>query len=193
MRVLFTLLLFYALGAQAQELDKDVLQQVLDGEVYVMTEPREGSRIGRVHAAVYIDAPTSIIWQAMTQCDESIEFVPRMKICEEIEAEGSRHVIRHEIKYFKLWPRQKYVFEADFVDEQQVDFRRLSGDLKHLEGQWRLERQAAGGTLVRYWVDMDPGGFVPKRLVRRALRKDLPELMNALREHVQEQVEEGLR
>ena len=60
----------------------------------------------------------------------------------------------------------------------------MRGSLQRLDGTWWLEPLAPDKTLVFYSVDLDPGFLVPQFLVRRALRKDLPKVLAALRNRV---------
>jgi hypothetical protein len=158
------------------------------GEIIVTSESATDVPRGRFHAAVQIAAEPEAIWAVMTDCARAPSFVPNLKRCERVEAaaDGTWEVLRHEVKYLWLWPRIRYVFRADYRRPQRIDFRRVSGDLKEQEGSWVLERLADGtGTIVGYEVYLDPGTWVPRSIVQRALARDLPALMSALRTRVQ--------
>ena len=62
----------------------------------------------------------------------------------------------------------------------KVSIERISGDLRILRGSWELKSDG-DYTIAHYMVDLAPGFWVPKWIVRGALRKDLPRMLRALR------------
>ncbi len=166
----------------------EVTARLASGEIVVAESPSAGTQRGRVRAAVRIAADPEAIWKVMTNCARAPEFVPNLRHCEVLEAaaDGSWEVLRHEVKYLWLWPRLHYVFRADYRRPERVDFRHVSGDFKEQEGSWILRRLPdTAHTIVGYEVYLDPGFRVPQSIVRRALAKDLPALLSALRNRVQ--------
>ncbi len=158
------------------------------GDIIVTSDSPTDVPRGRIHAAVQIAAEPEAIWVVMTDCARAPSFVPNLKRCELLEAarDGTWEVLRHDVKYLWLWPRIHYVFRAEYRRPQRIDFRRVSGDLKEQEGSWILEPLPDGRhTIVGYEVYLDPGIWVPRSIVRRALARDLPALLSALRTRVQ--------
>ena len=143
----------------------------------------------RVEAMILIPRPAEHIWEVMVDCERAPEFVPNMRRCEVVERarDGSWELIEHEIKYRWFAPKTTYRFKADYVPQQRIHFKRVSGDLRQLEGDWGLFPfpVESGMVLVSYSVFIDPGRLVPEFLVRRALQRDLPELMLALKKRVE--------
>lgn len=158
------------------------------GDVVVQSEERGGT--GRVVAMVLIDRHVTAIWRVMLDCDGAPQFVPNMKRCAVLERapDESWEIIEHEIKYRWFTPKTVYRFKAEYTPLERVHFERIDGDLRELVGDWVLTplRDRGHPVLVSYSVFIDPGALVPDFLVRRALRKDLPELMRALRDRVGE-------
>ena len=156
------------------------------GEILVNVVGR-GEFEGRVQAAVLIHADRQHIWTVMTDCAAAPEFIPGVLSCERIDGsdDGQQEVFQQEVKYSWYMPRLTYTFELDYFPYQQIDFRRLKGSPKVLEGSWWLEESSPGKTRVFYSLYLEPGFPVPKPLVRRALRKDLPKVLAALRQRVE--------
>ena len=148
----------------------------------------QGEFEGRVQAAVLIDADREHIWSVMTDCPSAPEFIPGVLSCERIGGrDGSnREVFKQDVKYSWYIPKLTYTFELDYFPYRQIDFRRLKGRPKVLEGSWWLEQTPQGQTRVFYSLYLEPGFLVPKPLVRRALRKDLPKVLAALRQRVED-------
>jgi uncharacterized protein YndB with AHSA1/START domain len=185
-----------ALGAQSDWLSEPGVQQRLAiGEVVVET----GAAIdpaaprGRVRAAVRIPAPAEAVWSVMTNCSEAPYYVPGLERCRRVDAapDGRWEDIEHEVRYSRLLPTVRYVFRAQYQRPHRMDFHRISGDLKEEAGTWLLtETPDRAATVVEYDIYLDPGFWIPQFLVRRMLRKDVPEVLSGLRERV---VEDGRR
>jgi hypothetical protein len=115
--------------------------------------------------------------------------VPGLKLCRRIDAapDGSWEDIEHEVRYSWLLPAVHYVFRAHYDRPHRVDFRRISGDLKTVEGTWLLTQTSeATATVVEYQVYVDPGFWTPQFLVTQMLRKDVSAVLSGLRERVKE-------
>lgn len=157
--------------------------QLERGEVVLLVaEERVGATAS---AAVLIRAPARRVWSVMTDCARAPEFVPHLRSCQVIERGEDRRVVEHRVKPYPLLPELTYRFEERWEDRHRIVFHRTGGDLKAMEGAWELEPEG-GRTLVRYRLSMDPGFLVPRWAVRRALREDLPRLLEALRDRVED-------
>ena len=172
-------------------LDPAVEQRLARGEVVVETATAadpERPR-GAVRAAVLIRARPEDIWSVMTDCRQTVTFVPGLKVCRRIAAapDGRWENIEQEVRYAWYLPTVRYVFRADYDRPRRIDFRRISGDLKEEEGTWLLSPAPDGSaTLVEYQMYLDPGFWIPQALVARSLRNDLPAALLGLRERVQQ-------
>ncbi|MEZ5498679.1 MAG: SRPBCC family protein [Steroidobacteraceae bacterium] len=154
------------------------------GDVVFEGESAKG-RSGRARAAIMIDASPAQIWRIMTDCAAAPEFVPRLTRCTVIEhvPEKGFDIIQHEVRYAWFLPRVRYTFRADYVLNQRIDFRRIGGDLRNMQGTWllRTDEHRPARTLVRYQVELDTGFWLPHSLIERSLRRDLPDTLRALR------------
>ena len=174
---------FHSMAFELSEADRS---QLADGEVLVRTEGKGKDR--HVEAAILIDATPAQTWAVMVDCDAAPEFTPNMKRCEILEEdpEGNWNIIEHEVKYSWLTPKTVYRFRADYIEPEHIRFERVSGDLRRLEGDWYLSPwENDEKVLVTYSVILDPGMLVPNFMARRALRKDLPDVLKALRTRVE--------
>jgi uncharacterized membrane protein len=170
----------------ASDLDETELSKLNKGEIIVHVRQSQGGHKGTVEATILIDAPSDRVWRVMTDCDAAPTFVPGLLSCQVLDAGHNWEIIRHETKWVWLLPKVTYVFRADYHDRRQIDFKRIRGDLREMEGRWRLEALNHGRqTIVRYRVYLDPGFYVPQWLVRLSLKRNLPAVLTALRTKVQ--------
>ena len=187
--ILSALLLMQALAGLAQGAwlaAPEVQQRLAAGEVVVQsaTASAPSGPRGGVRAAVRIRAPAATIWSVITDCRQTLLFVPGLRRCRSVARapDGRWEDIEHEVRYSWFFPTVRYVFRADYDPPYRIDFRRISGDLKEEEGTWRLTPSADGSaTVVEYEMYLDPGFWIPQVLVARSLRKDLPAALLRLR------------
>jgi uncharacterized protein YndB with AHSA1/START domain len=171
--------------------EPDVQRRLAGGEVVVETvaEPDHPDRPhGRIRAAVLIQASPEAIWKVMTDCRETLEFVPGLKSCRRVDgaADGHWEDFEQEMHYAWYLPVVRYVFRADYDRPRRIDFHRLSGDLKEEEGTWVLTPTEDGvATVVEYEMYVDPGFWIPHALLSHTLRKDAPAVLAGLRKCVQ--------
>ena len=108
--------------------------------------------------------------------------VPGLTACDVLETapDGSWQRIRHVLNYSWYVPRLTYELFARYDKRTHVAMERSSGDLKTLKVSWTL-RSEGDDTIAEYVVDLAPGFWVPRWMVRVALRHDLPKMLRALR------------
>ena len=142
-----------------------------------------------------VDAPPAVVFEMMTRCAEAAEVCAApSKLCRvrERSADKSWELVEHEIDLGWYAPRLKYVFRADFVADQSIAFRQVSGDFKANHGMWELEPADSGNrTLLRYRVYLDPPGYVPTWLARSTFKRELPQMLTDLRRYCE--AEQALR
>jgi carbon monoxide dehydrogenase subunit G len=167
--------------------DRTVQQELADGQVAVrIVFEGDGSRM-RVRAAVAVKATPEAIWGVLTDCDHAASFIPGVKRCSRIETapDDSWEIVEQEAKYSWLMPSVKCVIRADYKRPQRIDFKRIAGDLKEEAGNWVLtstpERTNSQATVVQYELDVDPGFWIPRMLLRHSLRTELPAALKAVR------------
>jgi ribosome-associated toxin RatA of RatAB toxin-antitoxin module len=183
------LLAFWAGGLRAAdfELTPGETARVNRGETVIRADLDAGQRRGTVRAAMVVDAPPAVVFQAMTRCQDALEYVPHLRHCRVLpqSSQSDSHLVEHEIDLGWFAPRIRYVFRADLVADHSIAFRQVKGDFKANEGVWEFEPQAgnAGHTLVRYRVLIDPPGYVPNWLARSTFRRELPQMLTGLKRH----------
>jgi ribosome-associated toxin RatA of RatAB toxin-antitoxin module len=164
--------------------DPTVQQELASGQVAVrIAFQDDGSRM-RVHAAVKVHATPEAIWRVLTDCEHAPNFVPGVKRCHRVQTapDGSWDIVEQEAKYSWLMPPITCVIRAEYKRPQRIDFKLISGDLKAQEGHWTLDDPAGPeATVVEYELQVDPGFWIPRVLLRHSLRTELPAALKAVR------------
>lgn len=180
----YALLIALLLVGPAIGWDTSQETELAEGQVVVEALTVERGEPARVAAAIQIPADVESVWAVMVDCASAPEFVPNMKSCTVVEKHDNHELIEHRVKLSLLLPSVTYVFRADYQPHTEIRFERVSGGLRHLSGRWQLTRLGPGLTQVDYVVALRPGFPVPRWLVRRSLKKDLPDVLKALRNQI---------
>jgi hypothetical protein len=181
-------LLFAAYAAPAADLAQESTQH---GDIDVAVSLDAGEQSGSASASVRIHARREVVWSLITSCAEAVRLVPGLKACDVVETAPDRawQRIRHVMDYSWYAPKLTYEIRAMYDEPSRVSIERVSGDLARLRGSWQLQSDG-DDTIAHYAVDLAPGFWVPRWIVRGALRRDLPKMLRALRtraEFVQKQ------
>ena len=140
-----------------------------------------------VKIAAEVDAPPAAIWKILTACEIAPEYVPNVVSCKKIEQlDGGRSdLFVQTIKPIFFLPTFEHVFRLDYTPYTRIDVRRVSGPIAHMEGSWWLLPQDGGRILLVYQVAVDPGLPIPRFLVRATIKRDLPKIVQAVRERAE--------
>jgi Polyketide cyclase / dehydrase and lipid transport len=132
-------------------------------------------------ASLKIHASRETVWAVLTSCHEQLGMVPGLIGCEVVDTapDGSWQLIRQVVDYSWLVPRVTYVLRARYDYPAHIDIERESGDLRMLKSSWYLDADGES-TVVRYSLEVTPGFWVPRWLVRIALKHDLPKMLSTL-------------
>jgi hypothetical protein len=81
-----------------------------------------------------------------------------------------------------------YVFRANYERFRRVRVTNVSGDFREHDAVWEL-RPVHGGeaVIVTYRVHIVPRAYVPGWIMRSTMKRDLPEMLKALRARCESQ------
>jgi ribosome-associated toxin RatA of RatAB toxin-antitoxin module len=175
-----------SVGARAADfqLTPDEIRRVDAREIVIRAALDPGQRRGTVRAAVKIHAPPAVVFQVMGNCTDAVQYVPHLRLCRvrERAPDGSSQLVDQEIDFGWYAPRLEWTFRADFVKDQSITFRQVTGDFKQNYGVWEFESIDEGaGTLLRYRATIDPPGYVPNWLARSTFKRESPQMLADLR------------
>jgi hypothetical protein len=174
--------LFFALRLQpalAETPGPETLAALVKGDVVLLDTSADSSG-GSARVQVLAQAPARAVWDVIISCELAFVFVEGIETCEVLESSPGRALVHQVVK--KGWPipTQDYVFESLREPYLQIRFGLVEGNLKAMEGLWRFI-ELPEGLLVDYEVRIEPGIPAPKFLVRRNIRKNMPDLVACIR------------
>lgn len=160
---------------------------VAAGEILVNTDRGERPLTVLVKIAAEVDAPATAIWAVLKACEIAPEYVPNVVSCRKLEElnGGRADLFVQTIKPVFFVPSFEHVFRLDYTPYTRIDVHRVSGPIAHMEGSWWLLPQDTGRVLLVYELALDPGMPIPRFFVRATLKRDLPKVMEAVRERAQ--------
>lgn len=126
------------------------------------------------------------VWQVLTDYNSAPAIFPTLKKCRVLSDKGQTKVIHYQIKPTGSITSFEYDLEMKETPQKSLEWRRVGGDFKDVEGYWKLEPVDCGrSTMVTYATYCNGGVFLPQALIKRQSRIDLPQVMTALKVHAE--------
>lgn len=163
--------------------DPEIHARLLKGEV-IVENARTDESGGAVRVQALVESDWQTVWTFIANCDSVFRYVDGVRDCELLDTrfEDNADISRIRQTVDKGWmaPRMTYIIEVRREPPQRVDFHLLEGDLESMEGGWRFV-QSSDGLLITHEIRVKPSFPVPRWLVRRSMRKDIPDMLACLR------------
>ena len=165
--------------AAAEEIVAEQLDRLLRGEA-VLLDTESDAAGGAARVQILVHGPARAVWEVITSCELAFVFVDGIQTCEVLEDSGDRAVVHQVVK--KGWPvpTQDFKFESLRDPYEEIRFALIEGNLKAMEGSWRFV-EIQEGLLVDYRIRVEPGVPAPRFMVRRNIRKGMPDLAACIR------------
>lgn len=142
-----------------------------------------------VHEEVVIDEPPRAVWDVVVDYENYPKFFPEFKSCQVIDRDGTAQIVEFSADYGKL---VTYTLRIEH-DEAKLKTRwsYVGGDLKDSTGGWEFQDAGGGKTRVLYDVDAAIGFFVPKFVVDRLTKGNVPKMFEQLKGEVARRAKKG--
>lgn len=159
-------------------------RQKSEGPHTVIEEIHNGKTFCVSHAL--IKAKPDEVWHVLTDYNNAHRTFPMMKKCQVIEDHGCTKLMKHVVAPSGLIGTYEYVIELKETDKKSLEWKRVSGSFKEVDGWWRLEPVDGGRhTRVTYATYVNGGMFMPQGMIKRQFRTDMPQVMALLTKHAE--------
>ncbi len=139
---------------------------------------------------VLVKASPEQVWQVLTDYRHATKIFPLLKKCEITKDNGCNKLVRHEIAPSGIPDTFEYILEVRETAPKIVEWRRLSGDFKEVDGFWKLEPANFGNyTLVTYASHVTGGFLMPQMIIKRQSHIDMPNTLSALKKHTENTIQ----
>ena len=151
-----------------------------------------------------LDAPLDLVWQTLTDYDRLAEFIPGMRRSRVIERRGAVAVIEQsgEVGFLFLTFSIDVTLASTERPPHALEVSMLKGNLKRLDGAYRIEPQGDGRILLT-WTGIVEALSMPPLLGELVMRSNIEdqfrgmvreiERRDALRRESQRRAREGAR
>jgi len=153
------------------------------GEPRVHVDTDEKAQAAHVRASIDIAAPPAVVWHVITDCARSPQVIPNLESCRIVKHDpgGQWDIREHIINWSALLPRLHTLVRTSYEAGKRMLFKRVGGDMRISEGEWRLEPIAnAQATRLHYNALVAPSFPVPEFMVEHAVHEDLPNVLRSI-------------
>jgi hypothetical protein len=153
------------------------------GDPVVQVETDDKANAAHVRAAIDIAAAPLVVWNVLTDCARMPQIFPNLESCRIVEKDpaGRWDVRENVIDWAVLMPKLRTVVRNTFDVGRRLMFKRIGGDMRISEGEWKLEPMAnARATRLSYNALVAPDFPVPQFMVEQAVNNDMPNLLRAI-------------
>jgi len=134
---------------------------------------RRGSAV-EVRAYALIEAQYGTVWSTLTDYERLSEFVPGMSSSRVLEHRGNTWIVeqRGETRFLFFSHPVEVTVMATARPPHALDVRLLKGNLKRLDGGYRVE-QALGGKIALRWTGLVEPDSLPPLLGELVMRASI--------------------
>ena len=138
---------------------------------------------GHYTGRVLVTAPLNTAWNVLTDYDHFKNFIPGV-VSSKILQNNDQQTIFEQInvvKVFLFTQKSRLVIASSKHYPSQIDFQLKSGDIKSLNGIWRLDLISSNQVLITQDVTFDPGSSVPRNLAFSIYKNALADSLKAIK------------
>ncbi|HEY9789311.1 MAG TPA: SRPBCC family protein [Candidatus Obscuribacterales bacterium] len=131
---------------------------------------------------VLVKARPEQVWQVITDYSGAPHIFANLKKCQVLLDKGATKIVHYSLRPSGLIATFEYDLEVKELPNRFIEWHRVGGDFKAVDGYWKLEPADCGrSTMVTYANHVNGGLFMPQALIRRQSHIDLPGVMTALK------------
>ncbi|WP_304163874.1 SRPBCC family protein [Phenylobacterium aquaticum] len=153
------------------------------GRGFVEVTPDPDGASGFIRAGIDIAAPREVVWRVMTDCALAPRISVGLKSCRVLQRDpqGRWDVREHVSRLIPVLPQIRTEFRTDYAPIEGFAYRRTGGDMKVLEGRWRLIVLPGGQVRVISEGRAQAPFVLPGAMARLVLRREAVMALAALK------------
>ena len=147
------------------------------------------------------DADPDLLHQVIWDYERFADFIPNVKSSRILAKQADRVWVYQQLQLPGPTRDRHYVIASTDIDSKPAQQHyRVEWELstqyplpeadrqvtpEHFRGCWRIDAGTQHQLVASYWIELDPGGWLPRWVTQAALRHYITDLMNALHQRVQ--------
>ena len=105
-----------------------------------------------------------------------------LNFCEMLEGDQFQMTMHHRLRNSWYTPTLDYTFAANREADDYGEMNLIEGNLKVLQGNWTISSAGDNNSIiVVHEIRIEPKLPAPRWLLRRSLKKDLPDMLGCIR------------
>ncbi len=167
--------------AASTGLNDDDMAGLQRGEILLQIIHTEKSG-GAARVTALFHTSAEAVWDIIGYCKYQFIYMQGLELCEMLAGDQFHMTMHHRVRNSWYTPTLDFTFEAHRAPGGNGQARLIEGDLKVLEGQWKLFTLTDDNSvIVVHEIRIQPKIPAPKWLLRRSLRRDLPDMLACIR------------
>jgi len=150
------------------------------GRVIVKEGPQNKNKdaVPAVSAKILIAKPPDQVWKSILQPEHLMDRERKVKQIKVVNKNGSTKDLAYTVNLASILPTFNYTLRHQVTQPNTLQFRRLNGSFKDIQGFWMVTPADNGkSSVLTYNVSIDPGPLVPRFMMQNILKSDLPGMM----------------
>lgn len=167
------------------QISDSYLDRLDKGEIIVESVD-DSTGLPGIKAMFQISGSRTEIWGMLNDFENYKEIYGNIDSLEVIEADSNGVVV--EFWSDAVIKKINFVLKRNYdIYGQKLSWRKLSGDMKRIEGGWEIiDSRDPGEKILIYRTFVKYGGIVPTKLIRRGAKKKAKEMGSKLRNWMQQ-------
>jgi ribosome-associated toxin RatA of RatAB toxin-antitoxin module len=160
-----------------------VPQHIAFQEGRVSVSGADGSYTGQV----LVKGSIKTAWDVLTDYNRFAAFLPMVTESQLLKSDGNQRVFEQTnlIRLFPFSLKRRVVIATTETYPRQIFFKAIEGDVKSLQGVWRLQSTLSNQVLVTHQVTIDPGSSSSKGLFFSIYKSSLEDTLSAFRREIE--------
>ena len=165
------------------------------GRGFVEVTPDADGASGFIRAGIDIAAPREVIWRVLTDCAFAPRLAMGLKSCRVLQKDpqGRWDVREHVSRLIPVLPQIRTEFRTDYEPLDGFAYRRTGGDMKVLEGRWRLIPLPGGKVRVISEGRAEAPFVLPGAMSRLVLHREAAMALSALKRESLDLAAQGVK
>ena len=142
---------------------------------------------GQYIAKIVVNSSADKTWKVLTDYNNFYRFLPNVISSKVLKTQGNQKIFEQiyqvQALIFKQQTRVRIASTETYPKE--IDFKLVDGDLKALQGSWKIQPISAQQILIEHQVKVDPGSTPSLSLFYSIYENSLKQTLEAIKKETE--------